>query len=206
MSILTEALDYVGGMSRTTKMPGWSYSIPAWHCIVGSKLRKVANSACSICYALKGNYVRFPAVGAAMERRFSSLEKPRWVECMVTAITRRKVAHFRWHDAGDLQSVEHLERIVAVARQTPDTAHWLPTRERDFVGQSGQEFPPNLCVRVSANMIDKRPGRGFANTSTIHRKMDPIGHECPASKQEGSCGNCRACWDTTVDNVSYPAH
>ena len=30
-----------GSMTRTSKMPGLSYSLPAWECKTGSKLRKV---------------------------------------------------------------------------------------------------------------------------------------------------------------------
>ena len=208
MSALTEALEYVGGFSRTTKMPGYSYSIPAVDCIVGSRLRLVPGSVCSECYACKGNYTRFPAVARAMERRLASLERPHWVPNMVTAM--RKIAHFRWHDSGDLQSGRHLARIVEVCRLTSGTRHWLPTRERAFVSEwlaaNVDGFPGNLVVRVSANMIDARAGRGFPNTSTVHFKSEPVGHTCPASSQSGRCGECRACWDRSVPNVSYPKH
>ncbi len=36
---------------------------------------------------------------------------------------------FRWFDSGDLQSVEMVRDIVAVAERTPEIRHWLPTRE-----------------------------------------------------------------------------
>ena len=52
-------------MTRTKKMPGLSYSLPAWECITGAKLRKVKGSVCAGCYALKGNYTRYPAIKAA---------------------------------------------------------------------------------------------------------------------------------------------
>ena len=50
-----EAIKITEGFTRTSKMPGLSYSLPAWECKTGSKLRKVKNSVCSMCYALKGN-------------------------------------------------------------------------------------------------------------------------------------------------------
>ena len=51
-----EALKITEGFTRTSKMPGLSYSLPAWECKTGSKLRKVKGSVCASCYALKGNY------------------------------------------------------------------------------------------------------------------------------------------------------
>jgi len=37
-----DAKKITGSMTKTKKMPGLSYSLPAWACIVGKKLRKVA--------------------------------------------------------------------------------------------------------------------------------------------------------------------
>ena len=50
-----DAVKITGSMTRTKKMPGLSYSLPAWECITGAKLRKVPGSVCAGCYALKGN-------------------------------------------------------------------------------------------------------------------------------------------------------
>ena len=36
-----EAAKITGSMTRTSKMPGLSYSLPAWECKTGSKLRKI---------------------------------------------------------------------------------------------------------------------------------------------------------------------
>ena len=36
-----EAAAITGSMTRTSKMPGLSYSLPAWECKTGSKLRKI---------------------------------------------------------------------------------------------------------------------------------------------------------------------
>ena len=97
-------------LTRTSKMPGLSYSLPAWACQTGSKLRKVPGSPCFGCYALKGNYTRYPAIKAAQYRRLDSIKNPLWVEAMAAQIKRQK--WFRWHDAGDLQSSEHMQKII----------------------------------------------------------------------------------------------
>lgn len=202
-----EARVYVGGLSDTTKMPGKSASISAFDCKVGSKLAEVPGSVCHGCYARKGNYTRFPAVRRALKARTKKLKRLLWVPAMARAIG--KDPWFRWHDSGDLQDQSHLENIVEVCVRTPHTNHWLPTREVGIVRKflrTGGEFPPNLCVRVSAAMIDGVPPRGFENTSTVHRVNGTLGDECPAHLQDDRCGSCRACWDTGVKNISYRKH
>ena len=62
--LVKEAKKITGSMTRTKKMPGLSYSLPAWECITGKKLRAVKGSVCAGCYALKGNYTRYPAIKA----------------------------------------------------------------------------------------------------------------------------------------------
>ena len=52
-----EAWTIVGGLSKPSKMPGWSIGLPAKECKTGAKLRKVKDSVCYDCYALKGCYV-----------------------------------------------------------------------------------------------------------------------------------------------------
>jgi hypothetical protein len=52
-----EAWQLVGGLSKPSKMPGWSIGIPAKECNTGSKLVNVKGSVCEGCYALKGCYV-----------------------------------------------------------------------------------------------------------------------------------------------------
>ena len=99
---VTEARKITDSLTRTSKMPGLSYSLPAWACQTGSKLRKVKTSPCYGCYALKNNYTRYPAIKEAQYRRLDAINHPQWVEAMAAQIKRQK--WFRWHDAGDLQS------------------------------------------------------------------------------------------------------
>ena len=122
-----EAIKITDSFTRTSKMPGLSYSFPAWECKTGSKLRLIPDSVCSMCYALKGNYPRYKAIKAAQYRRLEAMKDPRWVDAMTAVIKRQK--WFRWHDAGDVQSLEHLNKIFRICEATPETRHWLPTRE-----------------------------------------------------------------------------
>ena len=205
------AREYVGRFSDPSKMPGLSVgSTSAKDCITGSKLRKVKGSVCEDCYAMKGRYP-MDVVQNALDRRRDALDKPDWVPNMVKGINDNEWV--RWHDSGDLQSLEHLEKIAKVAELTPKSNHWLPTREVKFVSQylrKHGEFPENLCVRVSSAMVDGIPLARFRNTSTVHRDSKPVGWGCPASSQGGKCDGptlkCRACWNKDVPNVGYPKH
>ena len=122
-----QALQLVGGLSRPSKMPGWSYGLPAAECKTGSKLQKVKGSTCSNCYALKGCYI-FKVVQAAQYRRLESIKNPGWVAAMVHLINSKKSKYFRWHDSGDVQDLDHLNKIFKVCELTPGVSHWLPTR------------------------------------------------------------------------------
>ena len=225
------AWELVGGLSKPSKMPCHGYSIPAKRCKVGSKLREVAGSICSKCYAMKGRYT-FANVANALERRFASLEDPAWIDAMVVLISKHcaKSGHFRWHDAGDVQSVQHLSRIMEVCRRTPDIRHWLPTREyqavREWKAANG-EFPENLCVRASLFMLNQAFNRALtqglgcpssgasqrqtrpslANVRTVaERSIDAVTTYCPAPQQGGKCGDCRNCWNRDVTHVGYKVH
>lgn len=205
-STLKEAEAVVGGLSKPSKMPGYAYGLPARRCVTGSKLAKIKGSVCSKCYALKGRYA-FDNVQQAQERRFQSLNDPRWADAMVYLINRRcaKEPYFRWHDSGDIQNLEHLDAIVQIAERCPTVKFWLPTREAAIVADYTRryEIPSNLVIRVSGAMIDGPAPVRFINTSTV---VSDNTHSCPAYKQDGKCGSCRACWDPGVPNVSYPQH
>ena len=199
-----DAVKITGSMTRTSKMPGLSYSLPAWECQVGSKLRTVKGSVCSGCYALKGNYTRYPAIKAAQYYRLQSLRDPQWIPAMVAQIKRQKF--FRWHDAGALQSVQHLKNIMEVCKQTPSTKHWLPTREVRYTSLMDPAIvPSNLKIIISDHMIDQQSSvKHWPYTSGV--SSDKKLATCPAPSQGGKCGSCRACWDRDVARVTYGKH
>ena len=194
-----EATQITGGLSKPNKMPGPSINLPAAACITGAKLAKVQGSTCSGCYALKGRY-RFKNVKEAMARRLAKLMDPRWIESMVTLIDKQPV--FRWHDSGDVQSVQHLKNIFEVCNRTPGTRHWLPTREAKFLPLSPDSIPKNLIIRLSGHKINKAAASFWRWTSTVVTD----GKSCPAKEQGNQCLDCRACWDRGTDNIAYGLH
>ena len=218
MYTVKSAMKEVEGLSEPSKMPGYSYNLPAQECNVGSKLIKIIGSVCADCYALKGRY-RFPNVKDAQYRRLHSmLTNPKWVSALAFLINwyAKKIKYFRWHDSGDLQSLDHLKKIVKICKLTPTVKHWLPTRELQLIRQYKREcgeFPDNLTVRVSAAMVDGKPLKGFENTSTVVKSIQRSEYKtnkdfviCPSSLQDNKCKDCRACWDKEVSNVAYIIH
>jgi len=227
-----QAIAIVGSLSKPSKMPGYAIGIPAgkaqwveeyaakddtaiplpaYGCAIGAKLTSIKGSTCNKCYAMKGNYA-FKNVKQAQYKRLKGIFHPQWVDAMVEVLYMTvdpNEPYFRWHDSGDIVSLEHLERIVEVCKRTKYIRHWLPTREAGIVKEyltKYQAFPHNLTVRLSSTMIDGKPYKFYPITSTVHTKESLTGHSCPAYTQDGKCGDCRACWDSKVKNVSYPKH
>ena len=197
--LVKNAVKITGSMTRTTKMPGLSYSLPAWECQTGGKLSLVPGTPCFGCYAKKGNYTRYPAIKKAQYYRLNSLTHDSWVTAMVAQVKRQR--WFRWHDAGDVQSVDHMNKILEVVRQTPGTQHWLPTQERPYL-PAPEDVPDNLVIRLSGSKIDGPAPTAWTHTSSVVTK----GASCPAPSQGGKCKECRMCWTKSVKHVSYGKH
>jgi hypothetical protein len=211
----------LGGLSQPSKMPGYAYSTSAKKCKTGVKLQAVKGSVCNACFALRGNYL-FNPVQAAMARRLQAIQSPFFVLDMIYVILSLEEKWFRWSDSGDIQSVEHLEKLVDIAKRLPSVQFWLPTKEFGFVSEVKEkigEFPSNLTVRLSAYMVDGKAPKKLAEslgvqTSTVERVkkkevkniVDKRQDFCPSSTQGNACGPCRKCWDKTVSNVTYRKH
>ena len=213
-----------GSATQTSKMPCKSYSLPTVACITGFKMAQLPGSICASCYAMKGNYhqyanniepaqhARLDAVHRAMVDT-DSADATAWVDALATLIGTDD--YFRWHDSGDLQGLSHLVLIARVCHETPDTMHWLPTREYGIVKEYIDLFgalPANLTVRLSAMYIDQPvivpkslqnvPG---VEVSNVHRSGPVNGRVCPSATQGNKCMDCRACFHRT-GAVSYAFH
>jgi hypothetical protein len=149
---------------------------------------------------MRGRY-RFNNVIDAQYKRFKSLTHPLWVEAMAAQINSKKVKYFRWHDSGDVQNLDHLNKIFEVCKLTPDVKHWLPTREA-WTKDHLASCPDNLIIRFSATMIDQEAPASWPHTSTVVTS----GRTCPAPEQGNKCKDCRACWDKDVKNIAYGEH
>jgi len=196
------------GLGKPSKMPGYSTSIPAKACLVGAKLAKVPGSVCFDCYAMKGNYA-YTNVQEGLQRRLDALNDPQWVEGMTTLVghyTDPDDPHFRIHDSGDFQSVEHIHNWAYVAIALPWVKFWGPSREIAMIklamAMFKGEWPANLVIRISAPMVGKALDIDGPTSSV---DVDG-GNQCPAPTQGNKCGDCRACWNPTVTRVNYHKH
>ena len=191
---VVDALNEItGGLSQTTKMPESSFSTPAKHCKVGSKLREVEGSVCEKCYAMKGNY-NYPNVMKAQQRRYERLNHPLWVQAMTMLIYIKVKKRFRWFDSGDLEGVQQLRNIIDVCNGTPDVQHWLVTKEKRTVRKfldDGGVIPDNLVIQMSCYMVNGDKVKGFDDCKQIthhlvHSDIDKAqGHICPVEDGKG---------------------
>ena len=201
-----------GSLTSTSKMPCKSYSLPTEACKTGYNMSKIEGSICSSCYADKGFYKVYENnIKPAQFARLDSIDSDFWVSGMISHIGND--SFFRWHDSGDLQSLDHLEKIAAICEQTPNTRHWLPTREYAIIKafiEKHKIVPKNLTIRLSAMFPDKpvQIPKSLQNlpgitASNVHTK-NPLGNACKAPSQGGACLDCRECWTDNV--VSYALH
>lgn len=215
-----------GALGHPSKMPGFSYGISAERCKAGGELRDVRGSVCSGCYAMTDWYRSWRPLLEGHRRRWLGIHHPLWVDAMthlISAACKPPQDYFRWHDSGDLQGLWHLQNIALVCERTPSVHHWLPTREYGVVQEflATGKIPPNLVIRLSAHMIDSEavvpPELAALPTSAVSsvpysssgvRIVERKGSvECQAvERRDNKCGDCRACWDARVVNVTYPQH
>lgn len=213
-----------GSLTQTSKMPCKSSSLPTEACETGARMAQIEGSICSMCYADKGFYAMYantikPAQFARWDAVIQAMADDQaaalWVSAMAAMIGDDQF--FRHHDSGDLQGLAHLELIVSLCHATPNTRHWLPTREygvvKAFIEKHGRDaVPSNLIIRLSAMYPDQPVAipaslRDIRNVtaSNVHTHGAAVqGMACRAPDQSGECRECRACWTDAV--VSYALH
>lgn len=198
-----KALKTVGSLSRPSKIPTFGYALPAIGCKTGSILKDDVKSTCHGCYGFSGWY-NMPWVKIAMEKRSISIFNEDWVDAMIYLMKFHHLTEFRWHDTGDLQSVEHLKKIIDIAKATPEIKYWLPTQEYDIVLKYWEiygVFPENIRhgIRLSARNVNEEPPIELArklgvNVSMVVDNDSDIKFTCPSSLQANRCKGCRTCW------------
>ena len=209
-----------GGLTQVSKMPEYTYNLPAHECNVGSELVSIEGSVCHGCYALKGLFARYAkTIEPAQYARLESLQNDEWADAMAFLINHYSDKYFRWHSSGDIQDLNHLIKICHVAFNTPDVFHWLPTREYKVVNEYIEivgDIPTNLNIRLSAHMVDQSipvvPAQ-LTSSSVYIEQVPEQSWLCPAQDQGNKCdgrseggSNCRACWDRTVKEVTSHKH
>ena len=224
MTKLQEAYIKTGGVSDTSKMPCYSWGIPAFTCRKGKRMRdEHPNSVCGICYAFSGAY-NWKMVKDAYYNRYKcwhELPDREWVNYMTTILSSKKVrksGYFRWFDSGDIQSLSMIYQIIEIADRTPFLEHWVATREDEDIEKVLTEYiPDNLVFRLSHTYKDqldkdisdcadrKNINQSLVVSSTSVKLLNKQ-FTCPSSLQDGKCLDCRACWNHKVKHVVYIEH
>jgi hypothetical protein len=218
---ILRAEQHVHSLSKPSKMATYGYSISALECKMGAILYELDDTVCADCYARKGRYI-FPDVQHALDMRLNKIKNdPLWIDAMIYLLNHKKIGGkklslFRWHDSGDIQSERHLDMMCEIARATPDVKHWLPTKEvatvRNYL--KTHDIPKNLNVRISAYRINGKPIKlkGTTTSMVVTKVGDDkrtSNFDCPiyADSSHGkSCGDCTACYDRLITNVTYLKH
>lgn len=199
-------------LSKTSKLGCLSWSLQAFETCPGSVDTKGdVVDACKFCYARSGMY-HMPNVKRVRAENKEDWKELDWVDRMVSSLEGE--THFRWFDSGDMYSLSLAEKIYDVMVRTPDVKHWLPTRMHKFDKFKPVLYDmlrlPNVCVRLSSDSVTGEILDSQIPSSTIVPYsgflVRNIAYECPAYKQDGRCGTCRACWDATVSVIAYPYH
>jgi len=212
-------------LTDTSKMPSASWSLPAREACPYALNGE--GTICHACYADKGSYTCYPNVKKAQRARFAWVREclksdagtDAFVRTMVDTIRRTKNAYFRVHDSGDLFSPAYTWAWVRICQALPGVRFWFPTRSwRPLTMKNispatkiawelalmALAAEPNVTVRPSALFVNAPAPRipGLAAGSTAADE----GFNCPASKQNNECGDCRACWDAPEVAISYRVH
>jgi len=207
---LDEAKAIIHSLGYASKMPCRVWSTSAYHCQRGSKLHDVPGSVCNKCYAKRGNFAR-PTIQAGLIAREKAMEHPQWCEAMALVLTvEEQSGYFRWYASGDIQSLDDLLKICDVAKRTPHIKHWLPTHEVSILSEfkrKGYQYPPNLVVRLSADMIEQKPNRNLMQRlGVLGGAVSKRKYNCPAPSHFNMCVECRKCWQKSVRVVTYKYH
>lgn len=195
-------------LSKTTKMPGASWGLPAMKTCPGSRdSNGTVVPVCKACYARTGNYT-YPAARNLREFNHSDWKRDTWVTEMVLQLENER--WFRWFDSGDVYHPALAQKILLVIQQTPWCRHWIPTRSHSVPRLRAilEEIDrlPNARVRYSSPSISGEYDAEHGSTVIPSNDWPTDARVCPASSQGGQCRDCRACWDKTVPVVAYVGH
>lgn len=214
----------VGLLSAPSKMPCYSFSIPAGSScpfkVVTPDPETGAQAICAICYAMMRNYLRHNVTNAQAVRFQWTLDSMRdaasrqaWIDTMVSAIkgtTTMAVPYFRIHDSGDFFSPQYVMCWVEVIRALPQIKFWAPTRSyratspKWIAAFAELNALPNVTVRPSALHFDAPSP--MLPMYAAGSSASATGYNCPAHEQQNMCLDCRLCWDSPSTPIVYRKH
>ena len=158
------------------------------------------------CYALKGNFRKYPHVRQAAEWRYKISKSPDFVDSAAEEIRRRNIKLVRLHSSGDFYSEEYARKWFSIAWQLPYTFFRTSTKRTDFVNIICEiNSLPNFIVRESVDPSNSKPMMGIRiaaidSMPEIKKRLK----EKRIYKCINDCEKCGYfCWYNRVD-VCFP--
>jgi len=199
----------IGHISKTSKMPCYSWSRSAFNCNYTDPL------CIKLCYAKRHHY-NYSNVKDALAKNEEIYYSEDWVKNFTMFLKDFVDAkYFRWFDSGDLQGdLILMGKIGQIADQCPDIKFWMPTRDKEILKQYKRKVRmklnkrhPNLIIRLSADNVDTDPNYKLADQlGVLVSSVKSAIAMCKAKENGGQCGSCRVCWSDKVKEVSYYLH
>lgn len=157
-----------------------NWTIPAFQSKTGLRTCPNAGACAAGCYARMGAYV-WSNVQAAHEAKLALTQGPEFVSTMVSEIQswlkKRTVKNLkvRWHDAGDVYSLEYLKKLVEVMRffeTDKRVSFYAYTKQVQLIKENSDILPSNFTVIFSYggkqdDMIDQKTDRHSRVFETI---------------------------------------
>ena len=164
------------------------------------------SEVCTHCYAAQGRFT-MPSVKAVIAERLKWWRRAnlrQLDEAFRKAIGRAK--YVRVFTSGDFSSVADVRKWTWICERNPQTRFWISTRSATRWGDAADVLAklPNVCLRVSFGRIDDPMTSPWARLWQFSKTVTtPVTcRKC----NEGSCGDCRRCWDKNEEVVEYKLH
>ena len=174
---------------------------------------------CSKCYADNRGFYAMPDTQRVREENLKIIKENMevFIFFMIGKLNRKKNKEFRWFDSGDIFSIEFLKALIEVCKKTPNTTHWIPTTTWNYPNKEFLSLLqvlqalPNVRLRASnVGSIPTLPKGLYPLQSVVVKEIKEKSTKelfyCPASKQKGKCGNCKACYNPNISTIAYLEH
>ena len=182
--------------------------------ITGELLEK-----CSKCYADNRGFYAMPDTIRVREDNLKIIKEniQVFIFFMIGKLNRKKNKEFRWFDSGDIFSIEFLNGLIEVCKKTPNTTHWIPTTTWNYPNKEFLSLLqvlqalPNVRLRASnKGSIPELPQGLYPLQSVVVKEVKAKSTKelfyCPAPKQGGKCGSCKACYNPNISTIAYLEH
>lgn len=221
-------------LSAPSKMPGYSWSLPAIttcpRAVFGPGAICGESKQHPSCYAKHGFYEMYECVKHAQQTRFewtrdaiqTATGREEWIQTLARAIDlacQHGETYFRVHDSGDMFNGAYCQCWYFVCHKVSSVKFWIPTRSWQAPHGLPMHDPvmywlrqlaslPNVTVRPSALRFGEHAPNvvGLHAGTTAERPDIFTARQCPAHEQGNQCGECRTCWDDKHVPVSYRKH